>query len=308
MTAQSASDSAPALSLHDADTGHQSKTRSLWRDAARQFRRHYMAMAGLIVLTLIGVAAVAGPFVSPYDPETIDFKVKNAGPSWSHPLGTDDLGRDQLTRILYGGRVSLGVALAAVAVSSTVGVAIGAVAGFAGGIVDNLLMRLVDICYAMPGLFVVILIMTLVGPSMTSIIVTIGLLRWMGTARLVRAGFLSLKQQEFVESARAMGTPAWRIMVRHILPNTLSPIIVASTLGIAGSILTESALSFLGLGFQPPTATWGRMLAEAQSAVINKGYWWRGLFPGLVIFLVVLSVNYVGDGLRDAIDPRRLRR
>jgi peptide/nickel transport system permease protein len=308
MSAHSASNPAQALALHEVDSRHAGKTRSLWRDAAAQFRRHYMAMAGLVVLIVIALAAVAGPFVSPYDPETIDFKVKNEGPSWSHPLGTDDLGRDQLTRILYGGRVSLGVALAAVAVASTVGVTIGAVAGYTGGIVDNLLMRLVDVCYAMPGLFVVILVMTLVGPSMTSIIVTIGLLRWMGTARLVRAGFLSLKQQEFVESARALGVPNWRIIVRHILPNTLSPIIVASTLGIAGAILTESALSFLGLGFQPPTATWGRMLSEAQSAVINKGYWWRGLFPGLVIFLVVLSVNYVGDGLRDAIDPRRRRR
>jgi peptide/nickel transport system permease protein len=296
------------LSLSEVETRQPAKARSLWRDAAMQFRRHHLAMAGLVVLIAIALAAVIGPFISPYDPESIDFKAKNEGPSWSHPLGTDDLGRDQLTRMLYGGRVSLGVALAAVAVSSTVGVAIGALAGFTGGLIDNLLMRLVDIAYAMPGLFVVILVMTLVGPSMTSIIVTIGLLRWMGTARLVRAGFLTLKEQEFVEAARALGTPAWRIMVRHILPNTLSPIIVASTLGIAGSILTESALSFLGLGFQPPTATWGRMLAEAQAAVINKGHWWRGLFPGLVIFLVVLSVNYVGDGLRDAIDPRRRRR
>jgi peptide/nickel transport system permease protein len=223
-------------------------------------------------------------------------------------MGTDELGRDQLVRVLDGGRVSLSVALAAVTVAISVGVAIGAVAGFAGGLVDNLLMRIVDIFYSIPGLFVLILLVTLLGPGFWTIVIALGVLRWMGTARLVRASFLSLREKEFVEAARAIGARQGSIVVKHILPNALSPIIVSATLGIAGAILTESALSFLGLGFQPPQATWGRMLEEAQRAVINDGHWWRGFFPGLMIFITVLSVNYIGDGLRDAVDPRRVER
>jgi peptide/nickel transport system permease protein len=223
-------------------------------------------------------------------------------------MGTDELGRDQLVRVLDGGRVSLAVALAAVSVAISVGVAIGAVAGYAGRFVDNLLMRLVDVFYSMPGLFVLILLVTLIGPGFWTIVIALGMLRWMGTARLVRASFLSLKEKEYVEAARAIGAKRDRIIFRHILPNALSPIIVSATLGIAGAILTESALSFLGLGFQPPQATWGRMLEEAQRSVVNDGHWWRGFFPGLMIFITVLSVNYVGDGLRDAVDPRRLER
>ncbi len=282
--------------------------RSLWSDAWRQFRRHELAVGGLMVLSLVGLSVAIGPEVIGYDPEQIDFAAKNQSPTLAHPMGTDALGRDQLIRVLVGGRTSLAVALASVGIAITVGVAVGAIAGYSGGVVDNLLMRLVDLFYSMPGLFVVILLLALVGPGFWTIVLAIGVLRWMGTARLVRASFLSLKEMEFVEAARAIGASGPRIVVRHILPNALSPIIVAATLGIAGAILTESALSFLGLGFQPPQATWGRMLSEAQSVVINQGHWWRGFFPGLMIFLTVLSVNYVGDGLRDAVDPRRLRR
>ncbi len=282
--------------------------RSLWSDAWRQFRRHTLALVGLVALVLVGLSAALGPEVIGYDPERIDFAAKNQSPSLAHPMGTDDLGRDQLIRVLVGGRISLAVALASVGIAITVGVAVGAIAGYAGGFVDNVLMRVVDVFYSMPGLFVVILLLTLVGPGFWTIVLAIGVLRWMGTARLVRASFLSLKGMEFVEAARAIGASGPRIVVHHILPNALSPIIVAATLGIAGAILTESALSFLGLGFQPPQATWGRMLDEAQSVVINKGHWWRGFFPGLMIFVTVVSVNYVGDGLRDAVDPRRLRR
>jgi peptide/nickel transport system permease protein len=283
------------------------RTRTLWGDAWRRFRRHRLALASLVVLLALAAATVVGPVLLPYDPERIDFRGKDRPPSLAHPMGTDELGRDQLVRVLAGGRISLAVGVASVLVAVTVGVAVGAVAGYAGGWVDNALMRLVDVFYSMPGLFVIILLMALVGPSFWGIVVAIGILRWMGTARLVRASFLSLKERDFVEAARAVGATAPRIVVRHVLPNALGPIVVAATLGIAGAILTESALSFLGLGFQPPTATWGRMLEEAQHAVISDGHWWRGLFPGLMIFLSVLAVNFVGDGLNDAVDPRRTR-
>jgi peptide/nickel transport system permease protein len=288
--------------------GMREESRSLLSDAWRQFRRHRLALGSLVVMLLVVAGVVFGPLVISYDPERIDFKAKSQPPTLAHPMGTDELGRDQLVRVLDGGRVSLAVALAAVTVAISVGVAVGAVAGFAGGYVDNLLMRVVDVFYSIPGLFVLILLVTLLGPGFWTIVVALGILRWMGTARLVRASFLSLKEKEFVEAARAIGAQRGRVVVRHILPNALSPIIVSATLGIAGAILTESALSFLGLGFQPPQATWGRMLEEAQRAVVNDGHWWRGFFPGLMIFITVLSVNYIGDGLRDAVDPRRIER
>ncbi|CAN5217422.1 ABC transporter permease [soil metagenome] len=279
--------------------------RSLWSDAWHHFMRHRLALASLVALVIMSISIIVGPAVIPYDADQIDFTTKSQPPSLAHPLGTDELGRDQLIRILEGGRISLAVALAAVSVAMTVGVLIGAVAGYAGGLVDNMLMRLVDVFYSMPGLFVLILLVTIIGPGFLTIVVALGILRWMGTARLVRASFLSLKEKEFVESARAVGAGRTRIIFRHILPNALSPIIVAATLGIAGAILTESALSFLGLGFQPPQATWGRMLQEAQRSILNEGHWWRGVFPGLMIFITVIAVNFIGDGLRDAVDPRR---
>lgn len=288
--------------------GMRPESRSLLSDAWRQFRRHKLALGSLLVMIVIVAGVIFGPMLINYDPERIDFKAKSQPPSLAHPMGTDELGRDQLVRVLDGGRVSLSVAVAAVVVAISVGVAVGAAAGYAGGLMDNLLMRLVDVFYSMPGLFVLILLVTILGPGFWTIVVAIGILRWMGTARLVRASFLSLREKEFVEAARAIGARQGSIIVRHILPNALSPIIVAATLGIAGAILTESALSFLGLGFQPPQATWGRMLEEAQRSVINEGHWWRGFFPGLMIFLTVLSVNYIGDGLRDAVDPRRVER
>jgi len=282
--------------------------RSLWSDAWRQFRRHRLALISLAVLALMGLAVIIGPEVLPYDPERIDFAAKNQPPSLAHPMGTDELGRDQLVRVLDGGRISLAVGLAVVVIAMTIGVAVGAIAGYAGGLADNALMRLVDTFYSMPSLFVIILVVTLVGPRFATIVLVLGLLRWMTMARLVRGTFLSLREKEFVEAARSLGASHVRVVVRHLLPNTLSPVIVAATLGIAGAILTESALSFLGVGFQPPQATWGRMLQEAQRAVVNDGQWWRGFFPGLMIFLTILAVNFVGDGLRDALDPRRFGR
>lgn len=279
--------------------------RSLWGDSWKAFRRHKIALVCLLLLAGIAVFSIVGPMISSWDAEQINFSAKSQPPSLSHPFGTDELGRDQLVRTMEGGRISLTVALVAVTFAITIGVLVGTVAGYVGGVVDNILMRLVDVFYSMPGLLVAILLLALVGQGFWTIVIAIGIFRWMGTARLVRASFLSLTRMEYVEAARTVGVPSWRIAFRHVLPNALSPVIVAATLGIAGAILTESALSFLGLGFQPPQATWGRMLSEAQSVVVNQGHWWRGLFPGLLIFITVLSVNYVGDGLRDAVDPRR---
>ena len=282
--------------------------RSLWNDAWRRFRRHPLALGGLAVLGLLAVAVLIGPLLLGGDPDAIDFGAKDAGPSLAHPMGTDELGRDQLVRVLVGGRLTLAVASAAVIVSIVVGVLVGALAGYAGGFVDNALMRLVDVFYSLPGLFVVILLVTLLGAGFWTIVIAIAVFSWMNTARLVRASYLSLKEKEYVEAARTIGAGDVRIALRHILPNALTPVIVSATLGIATAILIESALSFLGLGFQPPQATWGGMLNQSQDAVINEGHWWRGFFPGAMIFVTVLAVNYVGDGLRDALDPRRVER
>lgn len=279
-------------------------TRSLWIDAWRQFRRHRLAVGGLAVLAVLTVVVLAGPEIISFGPNTIDAADANQPPSLSHLMGTDELGRDQFARILVGGRLTLAASSAAMLVALLFGVVVGGMAGYTGGVVDNALMRLVDVFYSLPGLFVVILLVALIGPTFWTIVLAIAVLSWMNTARLVRASFLSLKEKEFVEAARTVGVSDLRIAMRHILPNALSPVIVAATLGVATAILIESALSFLGLGFNPPRATWGGMLSESQRAVITLGHWWRGFFPGFMIFLTVLSANFVGDGLRDALDPR----
>jgi len=282
--------------------------RSLWSDAWRQFRRHRLALAGLGVLVLLTAAVALGPLILGTDPQEIDFDAADEGPSLGHLMGTDELGRDQFVRLLVGGRLTLTVASAAVLFSIVVGLLVGALAGYAGGFVDNALMRLVDVFYSLPGLFVVILLVTLFGAGFWTIVIAIAVFSWMNTARLVRASYLSLKEKEYIEAARTIGVGNIQIALRHILPNALTPVIVSATLGIASAILIESALSFLGLGFQPPQASWGAMLNQSQTAVINQGHWWRGFFPGMMIFLTVLAVNYVGDGLRDALDPRKTQR
>lgn len=275
----------------------------MWQDAWRKFRRHYLALGGLIVVVIVVLSLLLGPELLPYEPNGIDFSSKSSPPTFAHPMGTDELGRDQLTRVLTGGRLTLAAAASTVLVMMLLGVTIGSIAGYAGGLVDNILMRLVDVFYSLPGLFVVILMVTMIGPGFWTIVIAIAALGWMNTARLVRASFLSARERDFVLAARALGADHARLIFREILPNALSPIIVAGTLGVASAILTESALSFLGLGFQPPRATWGRMLQESLRAVIIQGHWWRGFFPGLMIFLIVLSINFIGDGLRDAVDP-----
>jgi peptide/nickel transport system permease protein len=277
-------------------------------DLWSRFRRHRLGVASVIALALMVAAVLLGPLVAPYDANAIVLAEKNMAPSLAHLMGTDELGRDQLVRILVGGRLTLSVAVSAVVFSIGLGVLVGATAGYLGGIVDNILMRVVDTFYSLPSLFVVILLVTLVGASFWPIVFAIGIFSWMNTARIVRSGFLSLKEKEFVEAARGIGASHLRIAVRHILPGVFGPIIVTATLNIAYAILTESALSFLGLGFQAPNATWGGLLNEAQRPLVSQGVWWLGLFPGLMIFIVVLAVNYVGDGLSDALDPRRRKR
>jgi peptide/nickel transport system permease protein len=270
--------------------------------AWRQLRRHRLALAGTVVIVLLCLAAIAAPF-SPYDANHTSMAERFQPPSLVHPMGTDDLGRDEATRVMFGGRLSLGVGLLAVALSIIVGTLVGAFAGYFGGAVDGILMRVTEMFIAFPPLLILILLAALFGTSVLTIVLVIGLLRWMIVARLVRAAYLQLKQQEFVTAGRALGATTPQLMWRHILPNAVSPLIVAATLGVAGAILTESTLSFLGLGIQLPAATWGNMLRAAQTNMTSAP--WLAFFPGLFIFLTILSINYVGDGLRDALDPHR---
>jgi len=288
---------------------------SLWRDALRRFRRHRLAMIGTTVLLVMVVAVVAGPLAWRLPVNEIDFKQKLKGPTWSHPLGTDDLGQDLLARMLYGGRISLAVGVAAMLIAISLGTAIGAASGYMGGAVDHTLMRLTDLFLSIPALPLLLLIVYLfrdalkkaVGPEagvFVLIVVVIGGLRWMPVARLVRAQFLSLREKEFVEAARGLGAPPLRQVVRHILPNAMAPVIVAGSLDVAAAIIAESTLSFLGLGFPPDIPTWGRLLFDAKDTLDFAPHW--AIFPGTAIFLTVLSINYIGDGLRDALDPRKI--
>jgi peptide/nickel transport system permease protein len=281
--------------------------RGHWQLALERFRQHRPALAGIAVLSLLAVLSATVPLISPYDPERTALLLIYEPPSPAHPFGTDGIGRDLATRILFGGRVSLAVGLLAVTVAISFGTLVGTLAGYYGRWIDSVLMRFVDLMYAIPQLFLLIVIgVFFKGMSVGVLIVVLGLLRWMTTSRLVRAQFLSLKHREFVEAARCVGARDRRIIFRHILPNTLAPIIVAATLGIAGAIITESTLSFLGLGIQPPTPSWGNMLKDATSEMDKAP--WMAIFPGLFIFLAVVSINFVGDGLRDAFDPRHVIR
>lgn len=288
--------------------------RTLWSDAWRQFRRHRLAMAGAFTLAVLVLATAVGPLLWQADMNRIDFTLALQGPSSGHPFGTDDLGRDVLARALWGGRISVSVGVVAVLIGITLGTFIGAISGFFGGRFDMLLMRLTDVFLSLPQLPLLLLVIFLFRDTMRAlfgpelgifilIVTIIGSLNWMPVARLVRASFLSLKQREFVVAARAIGASNPRIILNHILPNVLSPVLVAATVGVGAAIITESALSFLGLGFPPDVPTWGRLLYDAQNFLDFAPHW--AIFPGLLIFLTVLSINYMGDGLRDALDPRR---
>ena len=288
---------------------------SLWGEAFHRFRKHTLASFGAVVLLTMVVAVLVGPLVYRVPIDEIDFKAKLKAPSAAHPLGTDDLGQDVLARMLYGGRISLAVGIAAMLIAITIGITIGAAAGHFGGFLDHTLMRITDLFICLPQLPLLLLIVYLfrdalkkaLGPEtgvFVLIVAVIGGLRWMPVARLVRAQFLSLREQQFVEAARGLGAPPFRQVVRHILPNAMGPVIVAATIDVAAAIIAESSLSFLGLGFPPDIPTWGRILYDAKDNLDFAPHW--AIFPGTAIFLTVLSINYMGDGLRDALDPRKV--
>jgi peptide/nickel transport system permease protein len=267
-----------------------------------RLQRNRMAMAGLtLVLGLFAVALLA-PWLAPYDPTLINLKEVLAPPSSAHLLGSDTLGRDVLSRIIYGARISLLVGFVAVGIATLIGMLVGALAGFYGGLVDAVLMRLVDLMLCFPTLFLILAVIAVLGPSIWNIMAVIGVTGWMGVARLVRAEFLSLKEREFIMAARALGASDARLIWRHLLPNALTPVMVSATLGVAGAILTESALSFLGLGVQAPTPSWGNILTMGKDNI--EIAWWLSVFPGLAILVTVMSYNLLGEGIREAIDPR----
>ena len=267
----------------------------------KRMRHNRMALAGgLIVLSMFVMAALAS-LVSG-DPAAIDVSQSLQPPSLIHPLGTDDLGRGVLVRLLYGARISLLVGFVAVGISSLIGIALGALAGYYGGWTDTLVMRFVDIMLCFPTFFLILAVIAFLNPSIWNIMIVIGLTSWMGVARLIRAEFLSLRERDFVQAAKAIGASDLRLIFRHILPNALSPVLVSATLGVAGAILTESALSFLGIGVQPPTPSWGNMLITGKQTLGSA--WWLSVFPGLAILITVLGYNLLGEGIRDALDPR----
>lgn len=258
-------------------------------------------MLSLVLFGGVAAACLLAPFIAPYSFDGIDLDAVKQPPSPSHWMGTDDLGRDVLTRMLFGGRVSILIGVMAAVVGTFLGTAVGASAGYFGGLLDNILMRITDIAYAIPSLPLLIILSAYSRAALVSMILIIGLLSWMTTARVVRAQVLSIKEMDYVEAARGMGATDLRILSRHIVPNALGPILVGATLGVGNAIMIESSLSFLGLGVQPPTPTWGNMLMDAQATMITKP--WLTLFPGLAIFTIVLAVNFMGDALRDALEP-----
>jgi peptide/nickel transport system permease protein len=288
---------------------------SPWAEAWRRFKRHRLAYTSLWLLGILSLAVLLGPLVYKIGINDIDFTARLKGPSGAHPLGTDDLGRDLLARMLYGGRISLAVGVAAMLTGIVIGVVVGAIAGISRGWVDAFLMWLTDLFLSLPQLPLLLLLIfffrdplkAVFGPEVgifLLIVLVIGGLSWMPVARLVRAQFFSLREKEFVEAARALGASTQRQVVRHILPNAIGPVIVAATINIAAAIIAESTLSFLGLGFPPDIPTWGRILNDSRDYLDIATHW--ALFPGLAIFVAVLTINFIGDGLRDALDPRRV--
>jgi len=267
----------------------------------RRFARRRTAVASLALFVLIGAACALAPAIAPYSFDGIDLDSVKQPPSLSHWMGTDDLGRDVLTRMLFGGRVSILIGLLAAVVGTFLGTAIGAAAGYHGGAIDNVLMRITDVAHAIPSLPLLIILSAYSRAAVLAMVLIIGLLSWMTTARVVRSQVLSIREMDYVEAARSVGATDLRILARHIIPNAVGPILVGATLGVGNAIMIESSLSFLGLGVQPPTPTWGNMLMDSQATMVTKP--WLTLFPGLAILLMILAVNFIGDALRDALDP-----
>ena len=268
----------------------------------RYFKKNKLAVGGLAVIVITFLIAGFASFMAPQDPGKTDVSGKLHPPSSQHVLGTDQLGRDVFSRMLYGSRISLSVGFVAVAISILIGVLVGALAGYYGGLADSFLMRFVDIMICFPSFFLILTVVALLGPSLLKVMFVIGITSWMGTSRFVRAEFLSLRERDFVQAAQALGVKDLRIIFRHILPNALAPVFVTATLDVATAILVEAGLSFLGFGAQPPAPSWGNILTEGRTYIFDA--WWLTLFPGLAILITVLSFNLLGEGLRDALDPR----
>lgn len=268
----------------------------------QRLKRNRLALIGGGVVGLLFMVSLLAPWITPADPNTINAYQVLAPPSWQHWFGTDDLGRDVFSRVLFGARISLKVGFVAVGIAVAIGTVVGLVSGYYSGIVDTFLMRVVDVMLCFPAFFLILAVITFLGPSIWYIMMIIGLTGWMGVSRLVRAETLSIREMDYITAARCIGCSDRRIIFRHILPNVMSPILVSATLGIAGAILTESALSFLGIGVQPPTPSWGNILTSGKDYI--EFAWWLSLFPGLAILVTVLAYNLLGEGIRDALDPR----
>lgn len=278
-----------------------SQTKKIWR----RFCRNKLAVLGLVIMLFFVLVSTFAPFLTDFDPNRSNLRQRNLPPSREHLFGTDDMGRDILARTLYGGRISLSVGLVSVGISLSIGVVLGAIAGFSGGVVDTVIMRIADVFYSFPFMILAITISSIFGPSIYNTMMILGILSWPSSARLLRAEFLKLKNTDFALAAGAVGASSVRIMFRHILPNAISPLLVSATLGVASAILSEAGLSFLGLGVPPPAPSWGNMLNRARPLHILATMPWMWLPPGIAIFVIVLSINFVGDGLRDAFDPRK---
>ena len=277
---------------------------SLRARAWRRFRRHKLAMVGLVYIVLVTLMALAAPLLVGHDPIKINPRNAYSAPSADHPLGTDLAGRDVWARLVYGTRVSLAVGLVSVSISLAITMVLGTLAGYYGGAVDMIIMRFTDVVMVFPGLVLIIAVVSVVGPSIFNIMAILGILGWTGTTRLLRAQILSVRELDYVVAARATGVPDWRIMWEHVLPNSIAPLLVSATFGVAGAILTEAGLSFLGLGVLPPTSSWGSMLKAANSMTVMERNWWMWIPPGIAVLLTVMAINFAGDGLRDALDPR----
>jgi peptide/nickel transport system permease protein len=294
---------APASTTALATSAAPRKRTGVWQ----RFRRHRVAMVGLIILALLGFCAVFAPVIAHNDPYRTTLSAIRKPPSAAHWLGGDSSGRDVFARLIYAGRVSLSVGLVAVGIYTMIGLLLGALAGYYGGWVDSIIMRFADIVLSFPSLIIIITVVSILGPSIYNVMLVIGLLGWPSMARILRGLFLSLRERDFIIASRTVGAPNSRIIFKHLLPNALAPVIVAATFGIAQAILLEAGLSFLGLGVQPPTASWGNMLTDAQSLTVLESMPWLWIPPGIMIALAVLSINFIGDGLRDALDPYLLR-
>lgn len=300
-----------AESIEDAESAFfSSKVESFWSLVFKRFRRHKLAVFGTVCMCLIILSTFIGPMISPYEYDELHIEDAPGGqparPCLKYWFGTDKIGRDYLTRCLYGGRVSLLVGFAATGVSVVVGTIIGCLAGFYGGILDIVVMRVIEVLSCVPSFFLLIILNTILTESMGSVIFVLALTGWMGSCRQIRAQFMALRNQEFIQAASALGLSDWLIVFRHMLPNAITPVIVGASMSISGNIMAESGLSYLGLGVHEPKPSWGAMLRDSQNYILNAP--WLAIFPGLLISMVALSLNFMGDGFRDALDPRSTRR